>query len=162
MPVIGSPRTFHSKFKFVVDIDNIASAGFQNCSELSAEIAKIEYYEGGSLIANKSPGRVSFSDITLERGATNDRDLYDWFKEVVDVAAGNDLTGQGLGSAEPDFRRSVSIVQMARDGTRVRRWDVTNAWPTKFVAGEWDNNSDENNIESVTLTYDTFDLVQIA
>jgi hypothetical protein len=30
----------------------------------------------------------------------------------------------------------------------------------KFVAGEWDNESDENVIESVTLTYDFFELVQ--
>jgi hypothetical protein len=28
----------------------------------------------------------------------------------------------------------------------------------KFVAGEWDNESDENIIESVTLTYDFFEL----
>ncbi len=34
------------------------------------------------------------------------------------------------------------------------------AWPIKFVAGEWDNESDENVIESVTLTYDFFELVQ--
>ncbi|HBQ18605.1 MAG TPA: phage tail protein, partial [Myxococcales bacterium] len=31
------------------------------------------------------------------------------------------------------------------------------AWPVKFVAGEWDNDSDEVVIESVTLTYDWFD-----
>ena len=34
------------------------------------------------------------------------------------------------------------------------------AWPVKFVAGSWDNESDENVIESVTLTYDFFELVQ--
>jgi hypothetical protein len=30
----------------------------------------------------------------------------------------------------------------------------------KFVAGEWDNEADENVIESVTLTFDYFELVQ--
>ncbi|MDX9723014.1 MAG: hypothetical protein RBU37_19850 [Myxococcota bacterium] len=30
----------------------------------------------------------------------------------------------------------------------------------KFVAGNWDNESDENVIESVTLTYDFFELIQ--
>jgi hypothetical protein len=30
----------------------------------------------------------------------------------------------------------------------------------KFVAGDWDNEADENVIESVTLTYDFFELVQ--
>jgi hypothetical protein len=35
---------------------------------------------------------------------------------------------------------------------------LSRAWPTKFVAGEWDNESDENVIEQVTLAYDFFEL----
>ena len=31
---------------------------------------------------------------------------------------------------------------------------------SSFVAGEWDNESDENVIEQVTLTYDFFELIQ--
>ena len=50
--------------------------------------------------------------------------------------------------------------QQDRDGTTLRRWSLSRAWPTKFVAGEWDNESDENVIESVTLTYDFFELIQ--
>ncbi len=42
----------------------------------------------------------------------------------------------------------------------LRRWTLVRAWPVKFVAGEWDYESDENVIESVTLTYDFFELVQ--
>jgi len=53
-----------------------------------------------------------------------------------------------------------SVLQQDRDGTTLRRWSLSRAWPTKFVAGEWDNESDENVIESVTLTYDFFELVQ--
>jgi hypothetical protein len=49
--------------------------GFQKASELSVEVANVQYFEGGSLIPNKSPGRLTFSDVTLERGATQDRDL---------------------------------------------------------------------------------------
>jgi hypothetical protein len=37
---------------------------------------------------------------------------------------------------------------------------LSRAWSVKFVAGEWDNESDENVIESVTLTYDYFELNQ--
>jgi hypothetical protein len=44
MAVIGTPRSFHKKFKFVVEIDDVAYAGFQKCSELSVEVAKIEHY----------------------------------------------------------------------------------------------------------------------
>jgi phage tail-like protein len=152
MPVIGTPRTFHKKFKFVVEIDGVASAGFQKCSELSVEVANVQYSEGGALIPNKSPGRLTFADVTLERGATEDQDLFDWLTEVADASA-------NAGLNEPEFKRNLDIVQQDRDGSELRRWRLHNAWPVKFVAGDWDNEADENVIESVTLTYDFFELV---
>ena len=151
MPILGTPRTFHKKFKFVVEIDDIASAGFQKCSELSVEVANIEYHEGGALIPNKSPGRLKFADVTLERGATKDHDLFDWMEQVADAAA-------NAGLVEPKFKRNVDIVQQDRDGSTLRRWSIAGAWPVKFVAGAWDNEADENVIESVTLTFDFFTL----
>ena len=153
MPVIGTPRSFHKKFKFVAEIDDIGHAGFQKCSELSVEVANVQYFEGGSLIPNKSPGRLTFADVTLERGATQDRDLFDWFQDVA-------ITSSGLGLADVNYKRNLDIVQQDRDGTTLRRWTLSRAWPVKFVAGDWDNESDENVIESVTLTYDFFELVQ--
>ena len=153
MAVIGNPRSFHKKFKFVVEIDGVASAGLQKSSELSVEVANVQYFEGGSLIPNKSPGRLTFADVTLERGATSDKDLFDWLSQVAEAAANKGLN-------EPEFKRNLDIVQQDRDGSTLRRWSLTGAWPVKFVAGEWDNEADENVIESVTLTYDYFDLVQ--
>ena len=160
--VAGAARTFHKKFKFVVEIDGVDSAGFQKCSELSVETAKVEYYEGGALIPDKSPGRLTFSDVTLERGATEDRDLYNWFLQVATASAGQSLAtdgaGQGSGEPAPGYKRNLDIVQLDRDGSVLRRWRLTGCWPMKFTGGEWDNESDENVIESVTLTYDFFDI----
>jgi len=153
MPVIGNPRTFAKKFKFLCEIDGIAHAGFQKCSEISVEVAKVEYFEGGSLIPNKSPGRLTFADVTLERGATQDRDLFDWLQDVA-------ITSSGLGLVDPYYKRNLDVVQQDRDGLTLRRWSLSRAWPVKFVAGEWDNESDENVIEQVTLAYDFFELVQ--
>jgi phage tail-like protein len=155
MPVIGAPRSFYNKFKFLIEIDGITYAGFQKCSELSAELAKIEHWEGGSLIPNKSPGRLTFPDITLERGATRDLQLYNWFEETARASAG--LGGRG----KPDngYKRTLDIVQLDRDDSVLQRWNVMGAWPTKFVAGEWDNTTDEKVMESVTLAYDYFEPV---
>lgn len=157
MPVVGEPRVFHKKFKFLVEIDDLGSAAFQDCSELSAEIAKIEQWEGGSIIpASKDPGRVTFTDITLTRGATQDRDLYDWFVEVANAAANS-------GVPEPEFRRLVDIVQLERDNSEKRRWRLFNAWPQKHTAADsWDNTADENVMEQVVLTFDFYDLIQAA
>jgi phage tail-like protein len=151
MAIIGQPRSFMKRFKFLVEVDNLGHSGFQKCSELSVEVANVQYFEGGSLIPNKSPGRLTFSDVTLERGATQDHELFDWFQDVVH-------TTSGLGLPDALYKRNLDIVQQDRDGTTLRRWSLSRAWPVKFVAGEWDNESDENVIESVVLTYDFFEL----
>lgn len=149
---VGAPRTYHKKFKFVVEIDDFVNSGFQKCSELSIEVAKVEQREGGALIPYKEPGLVTVSDVTLERGATDNFEIFTWFKQVADLAANR-------GIVTPGYRRNLDIVQQDRDGTPLRRWRLKNAWPTKFVGGDWDNNASENVIESVTLTFDFPDIV---
>lgn len=150
--VVGSARSYYKKFKFIVEIDGVAYAGFQKCSALESEVAVVEQSEGGALFPNKSAGRIKFTDITLDRGATDDLDLFNWYKEVANAAA-------NAGLVDPNYKRNLDIVQQDRDGTTLRRWRVTRAWPSKFSAGEWDNDADENVMESLTLTYDYFDVV---
>lgn len=149
MAVLGEATKFHHKYRFQVQIEDFAHARFQNCSELSAEIAKIEHWEGGALIPYKEPGRMTFTDITLERGVTVNRDLYNWFLETSNAV-------KNAGRIMPRFKRNLDIVQRGRNGSVRRRWTLLNAWPTKFVAGEWANDDDGVVIESVTLTYDIF------
>ena len=151
--ILGTPRSFFNKFKFLIEIDAITYAGFTKCSELAAELATIEHYEGGSLIPDKSPGRLSFPDLTLERGATRDLELYDWFEKVARASAG--LGGRGL--PDPAYKRTFDIVQLDRDDSVLQRWNVVGAWPKKFVAGDWDNGSDDKVMTSVTLVVDYFE-----
>ena len=103
-------------------------------------MANVQYFEGGSLIPNKSPGRLTFADVTLERGATQDRDLFDWFQDVA-------ITSSGLGLTDVNYKRNIDIVQQDRDGTTLRRWSLSRARPVKLVVGDWDNESDENVID---------------
>lgn len=148
----GEQRSYHKKFKFIVEIDGFVFAGFQKCSALEAMIAVIEQWEGGSIIPVKEPGRITVSNITLERGATKDLDAYNWFRQAADMVA-------NTGLVDPEYKRNFDIVQQDRDGSELRRWTQTNGWPCKFVAGEWDNDADENVIEQLELCFDTFELV---
>lgn len=151
-------RKVHIQPKFVVEEGGLASASFMSCSELSAEVAEITYFEGGSLIPIKEPGLVTFADVTLERGTSQNRDLYNWLRDVADVSAGPGPETTGL--VDPLHRRNLSIVQRDRDNTRLRAWDLYGAWPKKFVAGTWGGAANELVMESVTLAFDRFDLVQ--
>lgn len=154
MAVVGKPRTFHKKFAFVIEVEGVESAAFTKMSSLEAEIAKTEQWEGGRLIPIKEPGRVTVSDTTLERGVANgDSDLYQWWLDVVKVSANSGLP-------TPFYKRQVDTIQLDRDGSILRRWILNDAWPTKMVVGDWDNGADDNVVESCTLTFDTFDLIE--
>ena len=152
MGVVGAVRPVHLRYLFRIEIDNITAAGFNKCSELSAEVAQIDYFEGGSAKPIKLPGRLTISDLTLSRGAGLDRELYDWFLETIDLVKGGGLVA-------PDFKRSMDLVQRDLDGSEVRRWEMSGCWPKKFTAGEWDNDSDEVVIEELVLAIDDFSLV---
>lgn len=153
MPIVGTPRIFQKKFAFVVEIERITSAAFTKFGPLAAEIAEVQQWEGGSLTADKSPGRVTVEDAVLERGVANgDSDLYQWWLDVVKIAANSGLV-------TPQYERTVDVVQLDRDGAPLRRWILDRAWPKKMQVGDWDNEADENVIEMCTLAYKGFDLV---
>lgn len=151
MPIVGEPKHFHTKFKFQLDIDGVGSMQFQDCSELSVEVAKIEYYEGGVIRPYKEPGRMNVSDLTLNRAATEDLDLWYWLEDTVNAS-----TNSGLRSTL--FKRGGYIIQYDRDNTILRRWQLYGLWPTKMTVGAWDNNSDEMTIEQIVLAVDYFEL----
>lgn len=151
MAVLGVPRIYHPKFRFVVEIDGILTGSFQSCSELSSEFAEITQWEGGALIPDKSPGRLTYDDITLSRGVTGNDELYKWHRSL-----GEAVTNRGLNA--PFFKRNLDIVQLDRTGIRVRTWQVFSAWPKRFVAGDWDNDADENVLEQVVLAFDFYKL----
>lgn len=146
MPV-GEPLDFYAKFDFLVEIDGVRRAGFMKCSEIAFEVGKVELREGGRSIPHKKPGLVSVPDITLERGATDDLDLYEWAVETA-----NAVSGRGATAAR--YKRTIDLVVLDRDGSERRRYTLTNAWPVKWSAGDWDAEGEEAAIESITLTYD--------
>ena len=159
MPILGTPRKLHERFKFLVHIDGVESAAFQKCSELSVEVADISYWEGGALIPIKDPGRLTFADVTLERGASQNRDFFNWARQVANATIAVPMsTALGSGLPSPAFKRDMAILQLDRDNTILREWSLYGGWPKKFVAGEWDNTADEVVIESLVVCYDQFEL----
>ena len=157
-PLQGQHRTLFGRFKFLVQIDGFTSAAFQSASGLKYNVAKIEYWEGGSLIAYKEPGRVSFDDLSLERGVSYDLDFYNWLKEVVDLVKYAKIPkgGRGGGTVSPKYKKHLMCKQLERDNKTVITYDVRSAFPIDLTPGDFDNTSDEVSVEAVTLTYDYF------
>lgn len=149
----GENRKLHEKFKFLVFSERFGTAKFSKMGELSKEFAEIQYYEGGTLIPHKDPGRLTYADTTLERGSSQDYHFHNWALTVADAALGDG----GAGLIAPEFKTDdLAIVQLDRDNSTLREWALIGAWAKKYVAGEWDNTVDEIVIEMLTISYDYF------
>jgi phage tail-like protein len=140
-------------FAFRVEIDGIVRAAFKECSELSMDVGVLQIREGGTLVAEKEAGLVTFPDITLKTGRINDRSFYEWMKEVINVASG---LASAIGT---DYQRSLDVVQLDRDGSEIRRYRVTQAWPNLRKIGPWDNDKEEFIMEELKLAYKFWDEV---
>lgn len=147
MAVQGTPRNYDKKFLFAVEIDGLEVAWFESISGLEDESGVVEQHEGGVInVADQSPGKVKFTPVTLMIGATANRELYDWRRQVIDA-------GANAGDVDNDYKKNVAIVQKDRDQSEKRRYTLYEAWPSKYKAGEWDAKAEENVIEECTLTY---------
>src|SRR5205823_14429002 len=74
----------YSSYNFAVELDSVTRAGFRECSGLEDSQNATEYREGTdkNQAARKQPGLVTHGDITLSRGITSGRQLWDWRQKV--------------------------------------------------------------------------------
>jgi len=151
---MGEPVMWYDKFMFLVKADGVVRAAFQTCSELAIEAANVAYKEGGRRHPHNSPGTITFPEITLGRGATDDDDLYNWMKDTYDAAA-------GTGMDTPDIYRNFEIEQLNLKREVVAKYKVWSAYARRFSAGDWDNDADEKRIEQLVVQPDYWEKVDI-
>jgi phage tail-like protein len=129
-------------FNFRVEIDGSAVAGFTECSGLESETDVIQYREGGDARIRLIPGQTTYSAITLKRGFVVDRSLWEWRQQVV--------TGQA-------FRRNVSIVLMNEARQEVARWNLADAWPSKWHGPDLNGRASDVAIETLEIVHEGLD-----
>jgi phage tail-like protein len=129
-----------ASFNFKLEIDGITVAGFSEVTGLNQESNVIDYREGQEPITpRKLPGLNKFGNITLKRGISPDLSVYNWRKTVTD------------GDIE---RKNASIVLHNEKHDEVVRWNLVNAWPSKYVGPDLKASANEVAIESVELTHE--------
>ena len=134
----------YPNFNFVVEIGGGPEIGFAEVEIPAAEIAVIEYREGGRTNAvHKLPGRVAYGNVVLRRGIDGGLDLWRWFKEVRD---GNLA------------RRDVTITLLDEKREPVQRWLIRDAWPTKYDPSDLNAKGNEVAIELLELACESIDV----
>lgn len=130
----------YRNFSFLVEIDGITQAGFSDASGFGASTDPIEYREGGETkTVRKLPGITKYTNITLKWGLTDSRELYDWYKDVVN------------GKIE---RKSGSIILLDLEGNEAVRWNFFDAWPTKWDGPDFTAKGNDVAIETLELAHE--------
>jgi phage tail-like protein len=151
MPIIGQPRSYRKEYAFAVEIDGLEIAWFTKVSGLKRTVSVAEQHEAGvARVANKSPSKVKYENVSLEVGATDNRELWDW-NELVHRAAADS------GTADDAYKKNLAVVERDRAGNELGRWNVFNAFPIEFDAGNFDAASEANRVHTVVLAIDYFE-----
>lgn len=137
---------FHG-FNFIVDIENLAVAGFMEVGGMTAEGAASEYREGNFAENHviKLMALRTYANLTFKRGYVKDGTLWQWFNNIAN----------GI----PD-RRNGSIVLMDEAHQPVLRWNFENAWINKIEGPGLNATGNEVAIESMELCHEklTFEI----
>jgi len=137
MAATGDRNDPFSSFNFLVVIDGVTTAGFSECTGINTETDPIEYRNGNEdITVRKLPGLKKFGNITLKRGFTTSKELWDWRKKVMD------------GKTE---RKSGAIVLLNEARQESLRWNFREAWPRKLDAPSFNAKNNEVAIETLEI-----------
>lgn len=125
-------------FRYLVEIDGIASGGFARVKGLSREVKLESHREGGvNDYEHKLVTQVSYSVVVLERGLALD-DLWTW----------------ALAAADGDVTRKTIFVRLQDEADqKAWAWQIESAFPVKWSSSDLDAVSPQVVMESLELAH---------
>ena len=138
----------YAAYTFSVELDGITRAGFRECSGLENSQNAGEYREGTdkNQAVRKLPGLTTHGDITLTRGMTADRTLWDWRQKVAQ------------GSTE---RHDISVSLLDHLGQAKITWNLFECWPRQWTGPSLNATAaDELAVEQLVLACERVEVDQ--
>jgi phage tail-like protein len=124
-------------FRFRLEIGGINEAHFSEVTGFDISTDAIDYREGDEeTFVRKLPGLTKFGNVTLKRGITDSIDLYNWYQDIV---AGNIK------------RQSVTVVVLDEKGGDKARFEIREAWPSKYDPMDLNAKGNDVSIETLEL-----------
>jgi phage tail-like protein len=127
---------------FGLEFDGITIKSINEVSGLKIEQDVVELKENGpdgKYVIRKLPGRPKVPDITLTRGLSEDQSFEKWVKD------------SQFGKMA-DVRKGGAIIVYDYEGTAVKRYKLTNAWPKILEIGSMKAGDTSVLTEKLTLT----------
>lgn len=98
--------------------------------------------KAGLVVRTKIPGNVKISNVTLRRGMTSSRTLWNWFDAIQ--------------SGKRDQQRDGSLTIYDQSGNAQARFSFQRAWPTGYLLTDVNAGSNEIEIEEIELAVEEF------
>ncbi len=125
-------------FRFLVEVEGIAAAGFTRVKGLQREIRHESYREGGvNDYEHKLLSQVAYPNVILERGLLLD-DMWKWALAAADGEA---------------IRKTLWIRLMNESGGPGWAWQVEWALPVKWSVSDLDAQSSLTAMESLEIAH---------
>ena len=128
-------------FNFILEIDNLPKGAFAEVGGLTADGDAVDYREGTDVQPNvrKLSGLRKFVNITLKRGYSQDKSLWQWYQNILNGV---------------DDRRNVTVVLLNERREAVLRWHAENAWINKIEGPALKASSNDVAMESLELVHE--------
>jgi phage tail-like protein len=132
-------------YNFEVQIDGTGVAGFRECGGLSFTADPVDYREGTdkALHVRKLTGLRKFANITLKGGITDNKELWTWYKNI--------LNGKS-------DRRNGAIVLRNEEHQNVLRWNFENGWICKYEGPNLNATNNDVAVQSIEICVERVEL----
>jgi len=133
---------------FGLEIDGVQIKQISEVSGLKMEQDVIELKQNtvdGKYVIKKLPGRPKAGEVTLTRGLTDDNSFEKWVK---DAHFGK------MASA----RKGGAIIVYDYEGTALKRYKLTNAWPKSLEIGALKAGDTSVLTEKIVITYEQMEV----
>lgn len=134
---------------FLVEVDGAEIGRFMEISGLEVSIETEDVPEGGQNgYVHKLPGRMSWPNLRLKRGITQNDTLLKWMVK----SSGEQFTANG----NKLTRSTAAITLLGPGGQRLRKWDFTGAFPVKWTGPNFSVSSTNMAVEELEITHEGF------
>ena len=129
-------------FRFKVELDGIDIAAFSDATVPDSSTDPVDYREGTDPThQRKLSGLTKFGNVTLKKGITDSLDLYNWRKTVEQTGA-------------ISARKNLSLILIDEEGNQKSRWNIADAWPTKYDPSDFSAKGNEVLIETLEIVHE--------
>jgi phage tail-like protein len=126
-------------YNFKVQLDGVTVAGFREVSGLSFTTDVVEYREGTDqpLHPRKLRGIRKFANIVCKKGMTNNKELFNWYKQTL--------------NGDPKDRKNGAVILTDEEHKQIQRWNFDNAWITKWEGPMLNATANDVAVETIEI-----------